>query len=263
MLLGVDLGASSTDLVLMKGKKILQANSIPPISLKQLPRTIKKTGFEVKPDLIAVTGGRSSRACNEYAGIPVKKVSEIKAIGAGGLFLSGKKRVLVASLGTGTCIVSAEGMRFRHCAGTGVSGGTLVGLSKRLLKTSDWSEVNSLAARGNLKKVDLLVRDIVGQGIGGLPGNATASNFAKLGKASKADIALGIINLVAEVNAVTISLSSKACREKNVLLTGKLLAVPLARKRLLVGLKMLGVKAVIPKNYSIATAIGACIVVGE
>jgi len=264
MLLGVDLGASSTDFVLMKRRKILRKKSIPPISLKQLPRAIKETGFgSGELELIAVTGGKSASANREYLGVHARKVGEVRAIGAGGLFLSGKRKALVASLGTGTCIVSAGGKSFRHCAGTGVSGGTLLGLSKRLLGIKGWQEINKLAGKGNLKRVDLLVKDIVGQGIGKFPGNATASNFAIQGRVSRADMALGIINLVAEVNAVTIALAASACREKRVVLTGKLLAVPLARKRLLAGLKMLGVRAVVPKNYGIATAVGACVLVGE
>lgn len=264
MVLGVDLGASSADFVLMKKKRILGKKSIQPIALKQLPKAISGTGFDAaKLEVIAVTGGRSASALNKYGGIPVTKVGEIRAIGAGGLFLSGKRKAIVASLGTGTCIVEARSGKFRHCTGIGVSGGTLLGLSKRLLGTASWSEVNRLAGKGSLKRVDLLVKDIVGRGIGQLPGNATASNFAMQGKASRADIALGIINLVAEVNAAIIALAVSACGQKRIVLTGKLLAVPLVRKRLLAGLKMLGVKAIVPKNYGVATAVGACVVASD
>lgn len=260
MILGVDLGASSTDFVLMKRKKILQKKSIPPIALKQLQPAIKSMAFQSeKLSSINITGGRNARARDEYNGVRVKRVSEISAIGAGGLFLSGKRKAIVASLGTGTCIVSAEGKSFRHCAGTGVSGGTLLGLSERLLKAKKWNEINRLAKKGDLKRVDLRVKDIVGKGIGKLPGNATASNFARQEKATRADLALGVINLVAEVNAVTIALAASACSQKNVVLTGKLLAVPLARARLLASLQMLGIKAIVPRYFGVATAVGACL----
>ncbi len=259
-ILGIDLGASTTDFVLMEGKRVYFKESMPSLDLDSLEKKIKS----VKKNLggisfIALTGGKSAFFPSRFSGIKVKKVNEINAIGAGGLFLSGKKRALVASLGTGTCIVSMNGSIARHCCGTGVSGGTLVGLSKKLLGFSDLKRFNSLAKKGSLKRIDLSVMDIVGKGIGNLPGNATASNFAKAGNSTKADIAIGIANLVAEANASIVSLSAQKCRQHDIVLTGKLLSVPVVKKRLLAGLKLLGCKAVVPRHYEIATAIGACV----
>ncbi|MFH1234195.1 MAG: hypothetical protein V1493_01120 [Candidatus Diapherotrites archaeon] len=164
------------------------------------------------------------------------------------------------SLGTGTCIVDAKGNgKFEHCSGTGVGGGTLLGLSMRALGAKGLKEINALAEKGNLSKVDLLVEDIAGKGIGKLPGNATAANFAKCGKAGRGDVALGIINMVAETNAVLVSLAAEKCGQKEIILTGKLLAVHVFRKRLLAAFRVLGKKVVVPKDYGIATAAGACV----
>lgn len=260
MILGIDLGASSTDFVLMGKRRVLRKKSIPAIGLSELEEQIIKLKWSFrKVSHFSLTGGMSFRAKNSLIGFPVKKVNEIKAIGAGGLFVSGKKRALVVSLGTGTCIVNAKGNEFKHCCGTGVGGGTMLGLAKHLLGTTDWVEISRLAENGDLQRIDLQVQDIIGKGIGRLPGHATAANFARQGKTRKSDIALGIINLIAETNAVIICLAAEECGQKEIVLTGKLLAVPMVRKRLLAGLRLLGKKAIVPKNYDIATAIGACV----
>ena len=260
MILGIDLGASSSDFVLMEGKRLLGEKSMPAISLGELEIEIIRLKWPLeKVSHFCITGGMSSKAKNSLLASPVKKVNEINAIGSGGLFVSGKKRALIASLGTGTCIVNANNGKFGHCSGTGVSGGTLLGLGKLLLGTTDLKRINQLAAKGDLRKVDLQVKDIIGKGIGKLPGHATASNFAKQGKAGKSDIALGIINMVAEANAVVVSLAAEKCGQKEIVLTGKPLSVPVLRKRLLAGLKLLGREAIVPRNYGNATAIGACV----
>ena len=260
MILGIDLGASSTDFVLMDKREILGKKSIGSVPLRGLAKEIKELGWPLeKIRFIALTGGKSSRAKKEIAGLPVRKVNELQAISAGGLALSSKKNALVVSLGTGTCIVSARNNTFSHAGGTGIGGGTLVGLSKILLNTTDLEKINALAEKGKSGNVDLLVRDVVGSGIGSLPGNATAANFARLGRARKQDVAAGIANLVAEANAMVIALAARDSKQPCVVLTGKLLGVPALRKRLVACLKTLGFKPVISRNSGIATAVGAAV----
>ncbi len=259
-ILGIDLGASSADFVLMDSGKISFCESLAPMDLIELAKKIKQLKSELGGiSFIALTGGKSAFSPSTFSKTPVKKVNEISAIGAGGLFVSGKQRALVASLGTGTCIVCCRGKKFEHCSGTGVGGGTLLGLSQKMLGTADLKKFNSLAEKGSLRKIDLRVADIVGSGIGSLPGTATAANFAKLSGAKKADIALGIANLVAEANASIISLAAEKCRQRDIVLTGKLLSIPVVKKRLIAGFRLLGKKAVVPEHYAVATAAGACV----
>ncbi|MEM0359931.1 MAG: hypothetical protein QXK06_01160 [Candidatus Diapherotrites archaeon] len=260
MLLGIDLGASTTDFVLMEKHKVLKKKSIETVSLEKLEIAIRALNWPLeRVKSFCVTGGKSAKCKRILLGKPVKIICEINAIGAGGLFCAKKKKAIVVSLGTGTCIVNASGDQFEHCFGTGVGGGTLLGLSRQLLLLEDLKKVNELAKKGNLEKIDLLVKDIVGKGIGKLPGNATASNFGRSALAKKTDVALGIINLVAETNAVVVSLASEKCEQKEIVLTGKLLSVPVFKQRLLSALRLLGKKAIVPKDYGVATAIGACI----
>lgn len=254
-ILGVDFGASTTDFVVMKGKKIIFSESVESAGLRK-PREKIKEILSEQVSLIAVTGGKNTFS-NCFEGVPVKKVSEVEAIGLGGLFLSGEKKALVASLGTGTCIVSAS-KKCVHCTGTGVSGGTFLGLSEKILKTRNMKKINSLAEKGFLKRIDLSIRDITDRKIGSLPGTATASNFSRPG-AKKEDLAIGIANLVAEANASIISLAADKAGQSKIILTGKLLDSGVLRKRVILGLRVLGKKAVLPKDYGVATAVGACV----
>ena len=54
----------------------------------------------------------------------------------------------VVSLGTGTAIVSVEKDGIRHFSGTGVGGGTLLGLSKHMLGVSRLDTLEAMASRG-------------------------------------------------------------------------------------------------------------------
>ncbi|MDZ7605756.1 MAG: hypothetical protein U5K79_09255 [Cyclobacteriaceae bacterium] len=66
-------------------------------------------------------------------GIPVKKVAEFDAIGTAGAYLTGFQEAMVISMGTGTAIVHVKHEKIVHWGGSGVGGGTMVGLARQLL----------------------------------------------------------------------------------------------------------------------------------
>ena len=57
-----------------------------------------------------------------------RKVDEFHAIGKGGLFLTGLTRAIIVSMGTGTAFIIADQNGEKHIGGTGIGGGTLLGL---------------------------------------------------------------------------------------------------------------------------------------
>ena len=84
-----------------------------------------------------------------------------------------------------------------HLGGTGIGGGTLVGLSNAVLNVRDIKNLVKLAQKGDLRRVDLAIGDITTNAVSNLPFDATASNFGKLSElATPEDIALGLLNLV-------------------------------------------------------------------
>ena len=63
-------------------------------------------------------------------GLKTIRVEEFTANAKGGLYLSGLDRAIIVSMGTGTAYVYADAQSSEYLGGTGVGGGTLVGLSK-------------------------------------------------------------------------------------------------------------------------------------
>ncbi len=259
LILGIDFGACTTDAVLLQGSRIARKASSGKAfsSARELNRFLAKNNFgPSKISRIAVTGGKSSFFKGRILGLEPVHVDEINAIGRGAAFLSKSRRCLAVSLGTGTCIVLFERGKCRHMIGTGIGGGTILGLGRLLLGETGVKKLIGLAARGSLHKVDLSVRDVVGKGIGSLPPNATASNFAK-GKGSRADLAAAVQSMVAESVAVLAVASARQCRCRKIVFIGKALAFPFVRKRLVAAAKCLGTAFEFPRNSGFGTAVGA------
>ncbi len=258
MILGIDFGASSTKAVLLDGKKIAKkaVSKRPLVTKKNLEHFLKTKNFSAYPiTAVAITGGKSHSFKSKILGLKPNHVNEINAIGFGAAFPSNQKNCLAVSLGTGTCIVSFSKGNCLHVIGSGLGGGTILGLSKLLVKETSPKKLAKLASKGNLSKTDLSVKDIVGKGIGKVPASATASNFAKA-SGSKKDIAAAIQNLVAEPVAVLAASASKHnC--KKVVFVGRTLEFPFAKKRIKAAEKIFNASFSFPKNPAFATALGA------
>ncbi len=260
MILGIDFGATTTDAVLFEEKKILRRASSGRTlgSARELEYFLKQKGFasaEIK--CVAVTGGKSSFFKGRVLGLKAVHVGEIDAIGFGGSFLAGLKRCLVVSMGTGTCIVSFEKGKARHAAGTALGGGTILGLSKRLFGEGSPEKLGMMASKGSLKGIDLSVEEIVGGNIGLIPGKASASSFAKAGRASKADLALAVQNTVAEPNAVIAALAARSSKQKKIVFVGKTTTFPAVKASIKRVLGYYGFTPTFPKAGTLATAAGA------
>ena len=212
-------------------------------------------------DVIAASGGGSRLISNKILGLPVKRINEIKAIGLGGLLLAKRNEGLIVSAGTGTALVAAYkgGKLIKHVGGTGVGGGTILGLSRRILDVAEFEVLESMALKGDANRVDLTVGDIVGGPIGIVPANATASNFGKLTHESSVnDIAAGIFNMVSQTIGVIAAMAAKAHNlEDSVIVVGMLAKSRLFSKIIRETTKLFGVKVLIPKNCEFSGALGA------
>jgi type II pantothenate kinase len=264
MILGIDIGGTTTDIVCFNNRELsgfLTVTADDPVTSASgaLGKFLKERGLSLKDiKSIAVTGVGASSIGNDLFGIPVVKVDEFNAIGLGGTYLSGLDLAIVVSMGTGTAIVKADGLEVTHLGGTGIGGGTLIGLSKFMLGITDFDTLIELAQGGNLKTVDLTVGDIAYEDFSNLPRDITASNFGKHSdKVIDADKALGIINLVCQAIGVMAVFASKNNQIDQVVLTGKMLRIPQARdifKRLE---NLFKIQFIIPTNASFSTAVGA------
>ncbi|MEZ4660726.1 MAG: hypothetical protein R2911_24495 [Caldilineaceae bacterium] len=107
--------------------------------------------------------------------------------------------------GSGVAFIRAQGDVYQHVTGTGVGGGTLLGLAQLLLGTNIPIEIDTLAQQGNPNRVDLTLPDAVSGPIGNLPPDTTAVNFGRLMRSdaeySRADLAAALVTLVGQVVA--------------------------------------------------------------
>ena len=211
---------------------------------------------------VMVTGAGSSYLSRPIYGLPSEPIAEFKSIGLGGLYLSGLDRAIIASCGTGTALVYAEdGKDPLYLGGTGVGGGTLVGLSKKMLGMDNVDHISDLAKGGSLDRVDLKIKDITKTDI--VPGFSdimTASNFGQVSDlATRADIARGIVNMVFETIGMISIFAARNYGIRDVVLTGNLSRVPQAESVFATLNRMFDMNFSIPENSAFGTVIGAAL----
>ena len=143
VIIGIDVGGSTTKIVGLRDEKMIsplmvKANDPKASIYGAFGKFLDDNRLRLGDiDRIMVTGVGSSALEDDIYGICADKVDEFRAIGRGGLYLSGLDKAIIVSMGTGTAIISARGREARHVIGTGVGGGTLLGLSKKMLGMDD------------------------------------------------------------------------------------------------------------------------------
>lgn len=266
MIIGIDIGGSTTKIVGTTGKKLLtpmsvEANDPVASASGALGKFLVINGLPIKQvKFIMMTGVGASFIQKDILGIPVEKIEEFKALGYGGLYLSELKKAIIVSMGTGTAIVKASQSEISHIGGTGVGGGTIMGLSKAMLSLTDFQHIITKAEEGNLDNIDLSIGDITKSEIGQLPSTLTASNFGKINdKASTADLLRGILNMVFQTIGMMAVLAARAENYKDIVISGKLVRVAQAERTFKELSRLYKVNFHIPKHAQYCTAIGAAI----
>ncbi len=263
MIVGIDIGGSTTDAVLVDGEEIIvvtiETGDPLAAAAGALGKLLSTAGGNLSSiRAIAASGGGARCLQDQLFGVPVVNVPEITAIGVGGSTLAEKNEALVVSLGTGTALVSVRNENIEHVGGTGVGGGTLLGLARHLLGVSRLDTLEQLATHGDLSRVDLTVGDIAGGPVGIVPATATASNFGKVrSDPTQADKALALVNMVAEVTFTLSLMAARARQHHEIVLTGKLTRVKPLRDRFEAMQPRRGENVIVPPYAEYATAIGA------
>ncbi|HBN84778.1 MAG TPA: type II pantothenate kinase [Clostridiales bacterium] len=211
-------------------------------------------------DRVIMTGVGSSYLVKPIYGIPTGRVQEFIAIGLGGQYITKLDRVIVVSMGTGTALIKADKKNIYHMGGSGIGGGTLLGLADKILKIRDVNSLINLAYDGDLSKVDLLVHDLSRQDIPGLPPDTTAANFGRINDmANASDLALGILNLVFQTVGIIANFASKGGDIKDIVLTGNLTTIPQAKSIMSRLSDLYSINFIIPEHSEYATSVGAAL----
>ncbi len=239
MVIGIDVGGSTTKIVGFRMERgayrlveplFVRANDPVTAGYGAFGKFLDRNGITL-PQIkkVMMTGVGSTFLGKDLYGLPSVGISEFDSIGRGGLYLSGLSDCLVVSVGTGTAFVHAKSSgEITYLGGTGVGGGTLMGLSRLLLKIDTIEHIMELAEEGNLGDIDLRVGDMMRKSAKEImPLDMTAANFGKVSDmATKGDIAKGILNMVLETVAVAAIFAARASGVKDIVLTGNLMRFP-------------------------------------
>ena len=273
-IIGIDIGGSTTKIIGFREEGGIKQWLEPLVIVANDPLTATYGAFGRFADenqlvlseisRVMLTGVGSSHIKNNLYGLDCRRVEEFQCIGKGGSFLSGLDNSLIVSMGTGTAIVHAsQNGTYEYIGGTGVGGGTLIGLSRLMLNAEGVSELEDMARSGDLDKIDLKIKDLVqGDGLSNLSRDLTASNFANVSLGvTKDDIALGIMNLVFETVGMVSIFAARSRGVSDIVLTGNVTTLSqCAKKYEEFNTLGYGVNFVIPERSGFATAIGAALI---
>ena len=227
-------------------------------------------------DRIMTTGVGSSYMQKPIYSLECHSVPEFTCIGLGGLYLSGLSEAIVVSMGTGTAIIHAKASEcdgtgapmvgggfdttIEYLGGTGVGGGTMLGLTKLLTGVGTIEHIEHLCESGDLANIDLRVGDISRKTFREMSDNLTASNFGKVSDlATHSDLALGIANLVAETVAMMSIFAARSFGIHDIVLIGNLSTITPVRRVFENLGPSFGVNFIIPENSQFGTVIGAAL----
>lgn len=266
MVIGIDVGISTTKIVgICNGRVVspMRIKATDPVS--SLYGAFGKYLYDNKiqmsdVDHVMLTGVGAAYISKPVYGLPTAKAGEFVADGLGACHESGKDRIIVVSMGTGTSLVRCDGDKIEHIGGIGIGGGTLQGLSRLLLKTDDIRTVSEMAVRGNISSINLRIGDISTRPLPGLPMSAVASLFGNArSDASREDIAIGLIWTVLQSVGQSAVLASIGSNIREYVMIGNLTLLPQCRVVFPPIEKLYGVKFIIPEYSEFCTAIGAAL----
>lgn len=205
--IGIDTGGTLTKMAYLSADNELQLLAFPSNDLASVKEWIIQN---TQIDAIGATGGRTEQLRSVLEDVrSMHYIVEFEATLKGVRYLlqQEKKEVphaIITNVGTGTSIHYMSDEKHERVGGTGVGGGTLIGLAALTTGITDYEEINTLANSGTRHEIDLLVKDIY-QGMDTpISGDLTASNFGKVGIVErinfpKADVLATVQGLVGEV----------------------------------------------------------------
>ena len=277
--IGIDVGGSTTKIVGFRRDEMGQRVLVEPQFVRATDPVTSIYGafgkFTMQNSLelddisrIMMTGAGSSVVTKPIYNLNCVPVPEFTSVGLGGLYLSGLEEAIVVSMGTGTALIHAarrnEKYKIDYLGGTGVGGGTLMGLSRLLLQAEEIDHICDMASSGNLANIDLRISDMTKSGtLDELARDLTAANFGNISDlATREDIASGLLNMVLETVGMISIFGARSSGVKDIVLTGNLTELDYCKKKFasFVGLnEKEGLKFIIPPSARFATVIGTAL----
>ncbi|SDH82511.1 pantothenate kinase [Alteribacillus persepolensis] len=204
--LGVDVGGTLSKIVYrLEGE--WRYKKVPTTRLEDVDQWIQ--GRFHNP-VIHITGGKAGLFTQKSV-FPVKKINEFEATCEGvrhlleenGQYGEAGSRFMVTNVGTGTSIHVVEGDSYERIGGSGMGGGTLLGLSYLLTGEDNYDTILTLGKQGNGASLNVTVRDIYSHENPPISGDLTASNFGNVSNMkeqsfSQEDYIAAVVRMIGE-----------------------------------------------------------------
>ncbi|KGR81717.1 type II pantothenate kinase [Lysinibacillus odysseyi] len=218
--LGIDTGGTLTKLAYINQQGELTLEVFPSNEMERVKEWLER---HPQVDEIGVTGGRTEQLRSVLQTMKsIEYIVEFEATLKGVRYLLEKEghqidKCIITNIGTGTSIHYMDGKTHSRISGTGIGGGTLVGLAGLLTGITDFEKITSLAAKGDRSAIDLLVKDIFQGMESPIDGSLTASNFGKVGitEAVEHPIENVLATVQGLVGEVITTLSIQLAEERN------------------------------------------------
>nr|WP_246521371.1 type II pantothenate kinase [Ornithinibacillus massiliensis] len=174
-----------------------------------------------------VTGGKA----NSFTKLPsfdCQLVNEFQAVTRGASYLLKEKAInheeyILVNIGTGTSIFHVTHNSFERVLGSGIGGGTLMGLGYLITRKNDFQTFTTMARNGDSRKSDLLVRDIYAPEEPPIYRDLTAANLGKahLNKdATEHDHLASVIRMIGETILLLATQVATAKQIKQIVFVG-------------------------------------------
>ncbi|MFC0211632.1 type II pantothenate kinase [Paenibacillus chartarius] len=228
--IGIDAGGTLTKIAIMNDHLApAEALKFLKFPSSEIERTVAWLAAEANGAVLAFTGGKAGmlRALAEReavataSGVDVLAVPEFEATCTGARWLLQRQgrsmeRFLLTNVGTGTSIHYVTQDGHERVGGTGVGGGTIIGLSALLgWRDGSYEDLVTAALDGDRSRVDLKVSHIYAGVTPPIPGDLTASNFGNVRRQSEpVGIEDALASVVGLVGETVTTVSVHAARER-------------------------------------------------
>jgi len=205
--IGIDVGGTLTKVAYLDRNQELKLLHFPSVDLEKVSDWIASSDEDIQ---IGLTGGRAEQLklfLRSHENLHY--LVEFDATVAGVRYQLEKggqdfSDAVITNIGTGTSIHLLKGTQHERIAGTGIGGGTLLGMSALMTGIHQFEEIVQYSSKGKRSEVDMLVSDIYFGNKTPIDGGLTASNFGEAGltpqvERSKEDILATVQGLVGEV----------------------------------------------------------------
>ncbi len=198
--MGIDAGSSLVKLAYFEGNRF-HFKKYPYYNIEELSNWLNALHPNI---VIGLTGGRSERI-KQLVNYKINTFNEFDSLEKGLESVTDlnpdKKKSIIVNVGTGTSIFMYDSSNLKRVGGTGLGGGTLMGLAKLLTNEENYYSITEASKKGNRAFIDLFVRDLYENDSKPLNGDLTASNFGKLDGVqnhNKEDILAALTRMIAE-----------------------------------------------------------------